>query len=94
MSISGWFEENGWDLKQGSGSIKLQKHTIFGSSAVDNNMFLESNASWIPRTYLGSSIPRTYLGSSIPGTYVGSSIPGTYVGSSIPGTYIGSSIPK
>ena len=40
----------------------------FGSSAVGGNMFLESNASWIPGTYLGSSIPGTYLGSSTPGT--------------------------
>ena len=38
-----------------------------GSSAVSGNMFLESNASWIPRTYVGSSIPGTYIGSSIPG---------------------------
>ena len=30
-------------------------------------MFLESNASWIPVTYVGSSIPGTYLGSSTPG---------------------------
>ena len=41
---------------------------LFGSSAVGGNMFLESNASWIPGTYVDSSIPGTYLGSSIPGT--------------------------
>ena len=54
--------------------IKCRKSTnqvyIIGSSAVGSNMFLESNASWIPRTYLGSSFPGTYFGSSIPGTYI------------------------
>jgi hypothetical protein len=39
-----------------------------GSSEVGSNMFLESNASLIPRTYVGSSIPGTYLASSTPGT--------------------------
>ena len=46
-------------------------------------MFLESNASMIPRTYEGSSIPGPYVGSSISGTYVGL-IPGTYLGSFFP----------
>ena len=41
---------------------------ILGSSAVGGNMFLESNASWIPGTHVGSWIRETYLGSSIPGT--------------------------
>ena len=40
----------------------------YGSSAVGGNMFLESNASLIPGTYVGSSIPGTYLGSSTPCT--------------------------
>ena len=39
-----------------------------GTGAVGSNMFLESNASWIPGTYVCSSIPGTYLGSSTPGT--------------------------
>ena len=43
---------------------RLRYNKPKGSSAVGGNMFLESNASWIPGTYVGSSIPGTYLGSS------------------------------